>query len=53
VQYLKSIGIGYEFVKENNGISTYKYKKSSGLFEGLGAFYRLKESGMIKERGKE
>jgi len=40
--YLKSIGIMYTFVKEINGISTYKYTKSSELFNALGIFYAQK-----------
>jgi hypothetical protein len=37
--YLDSIGIRYSFVKEINGISTYKYKKNSELFKALSSFY--------------
>lgn len=39
VDFLKSIGIRYEFVKRDNGISTYKYKKTSELFRQLAYFY--------------
>jgi hypothetical protein len=37
--YLKSIGIMYTFVKEVDGISTYKYTKTSELFNALRLFY--------------
>ena len=37
--YLESVGIKYVFVKEINGISTYKYKKNSRLFKALSSFY--------------
>lgn len=37
--YLKEHGIEYSFVKEINGISTYKYKKNSELFKALNSFY--------------
>jgi len=37
--YLESIGVKYTFVKEINGISTYKYKKNSELFKALSSFY--------------
>ena len=36
--YLKEHGIEYSFVKEINGISTYKYKKNSELFKALNSF---------------
>ena len=40
VDFLKSVGIRYEFVKRSKeGISTYKYKKSSELFRQLAIFY--------------
>ena len=40
VDYLKSVGIRYTFVKRNaDGISIYKYKKSSELFRQLAIFY--------------
>ena len=39
VDYLKSVGISYVFVKDENGISTYKYKKNSELFKQLAIFY--------------
>ena len=37
--YLESKNIMYSFVKEINGISTYKYTKNSELFKALGSFY--------------
>lgn len=37
--YLEEHGIKYTFVKEINGISTYKYKKNSELFKVLNSFY--------------
>jgi len=37
--YLEQQGIKYTFVKEINGISTYKYTKNSELFKALGSFY--------------
>lgn len=43
VDYLGSLGIKYTFVKRNNGISQYKYKKTSELFEALRLFYGMKE----------
>ena len=43
VDYLRSLGIEYTFVKRFNGISQYKYKKTSGLFKALVLFYELKE----------
>lgn len=39
VEYLKSIGIKYNFVKKVNGINTYKYTKTSELFKALVSFY--------------
>ena len=38
-EYLEDLGIKYVFVKEINGISTYKYKKTSELFKALESFY--------------
>lgn len=40
--YLTKLGIMYTFVKEINGISTYKYTKTSELFNTLGIFYAQK-----------
>ena len=40
VDFLKSVGIRYEFAKRSKeGISTYKYEKSSELFKQLAIFY--------------
>ena len=39
VEFLKSRGINYTFVKEINGISTYKYTKTKDLFESLLTLY--------------
>lgn len=38
-QYLESVGIRYKFVKEENGITVYKYTKSQELFLALASFY--------------
>lgn len=35
MKYLQSKGINYSFVKEVNGITTYKYTKTSDLFKAL------------------
>ena len=40
VEYLKSIGIKYNFVKQINGINTYKYTKTPEIFEALVSFYK-------------
>lgn len=42
MKYLQSLGIEYSFVKEVNGVTTYKYTKTSKLFEALMNFYRNK-----------
>ena len=39
MKYLESIGIKYNFVKDINGITTYKYSKNSKLFKALSIFY--------------
>lgn len=39
MKYLESIGIKYNFVKDINGITTYKYSKTSKLFKALALFY--------------
>lgn len=39
MKYLKGKGILYSFVKEINGITTYKYSKSPELFSALVSFY--------------
>lgn len=40
MKYLKSLGIDYSFVKEVNGVTTYKYTKTSLLFNALACFYK-------------
>ena len=39
VEYLKSKGIYYSFVKRKNGISIYKYTKTPELFLALVSLY--------------
>jgi hypothetical protein len=39
VEYLKQHGIRYTFVKEINGVSTFKYTKTPRLFKILEDFY--------------
>ena len=39
MKYLESVGIMYNFVKDINGITTYKYTKNSKLFKALSVFY--------------
>ena len=38
-EYLMSIGIRPSFVKTTNGVTTYKYTKTSILFKALVFFY--------------
>lgn len=40
VEFLKSVGIRYTFVKKENGVSTYKFKKNGELFRQLSIFYK-------------
>lgn len=40
VKFLESCGIKYVFVKNENGIDTYKYTKTSELFASLAVFYK-------------
>lgn len=40
MKYLQSKGINYSFVKEVNGVTTYKYTKTSELFKALMDFYK-------------
>ncbi len=40
MSYLSDKRIRYTFVKEINGITCWKYKKTSRLFEALACFYR-------------
>lgn len=42
VEFLKSLGIRYTFVKSLNNVSVYKYEKTPELFEALGFFYMSK-----------
>lgn len=39
MKYLESIGIKYNFVKDIDGVTTYKYSKTSKLFKALALFY--------------
>lgn len=39
-QFLDKCNIKYEFVKEINGITTFKYAKTKKLFEALSRFYK-------------
>ena len=39
MKYLQSNGINYSFVKDLNGVTTYKYTKTSKLIEMLMYFY--------------
>ena len=39
MKYLRSKGINYSFVKNIQGVTTYKYKKTPGLFLTLVFFY--------------
>jgi hypothetical protein len=40
MKFLESVGIKYKFVKEENGITTYKYEKTPELFYHLWIFYK-------------
>lgn len=40
MKYLQSKGISYSFVKEINGVTTYKYTKTFELFKALMDFYK-------------
>lgn len=44
MKYLKKYGIKYEFVKLVNGVTTYKYTKTSKLFDTLSLFYSQKQN---------
>ena len=37
--YLSDNGVRYSFVKEIDGVTTFKYKKTAKLFECLAKFY--------------
>ena len=39
MKYLELLGIKYSFVKEIDGVTTYKYTKTSKLFKALESFY--------------
>lgn len=39
MKFLQEHEIYYDFVKDINGITTYKYKKTPQLFYWLGVFY--------------
>lgn len=41
-EYLESVGIKPTFVKVINGVTTYKYTKTSKLFKVLESFYVLR-----------
>ena len=43
MKFLQRNGIPYSFVKDYNGITTYKYKKTKELFTLLSRFYDRKE----------
>lgn len=45
VEFLRSSGIRYTFVKDVEGISTYKYSKTSELFYALAVFYERLDRG--------
>lgn len=47
MEYLKSCGIEYTFVKRLRGIPTYKYKKTEQLFDALRLYYKIKNGGNI------
>lgn len=40
MKYLLENGIEYTFVKDINGVTTYKYEKTPELFKALEIFYR-------------
>ena len=42
MKFLLEQGIKYTFVKEINGVTTYKYEKTPKLFKTLEIFYRRK-----------
>lgn len=43
MKFLLTHGIKYDFVKTQNNVTTYKYKKTSALFNTLSFFYGEKE----------
>lgn len=40
MKFLEMVGIKYSFVKEIDGITTYKYIKTPKLFNALSVFYQ-------------
>lgn len=49
MKYLQSKGINYSFVKDIQGVTTYKYTKTPELFRTLVSFYMEMES---EKKGK-
>ena len=43
MKYLQNKGINYAFVKNIDGVTTYKYTKTSELFQALVSFYVVKK----------
>lgn len=39
VEFLRNVGIPFTYVKVENGITVYKYKKTGELFRQLSVFY--------------
>ena len=44
MKYLQSVGIKYDFVKQVNGVTTYKYTKNALLFYYLEMFYKTQQN---------
>jgi hypothetical protein len=44
MKYLLENGIEYTFVKDINGVTTYKYEKTPELFKALEIFYRKRNA---------
>lgn len=44
MKYLESVGIKYDFVKQINGVTTYKYTKNALLFHYLEIFYTTQQN---------
>ena len=44
MKYLQSVGINYNFVKQIDGITTYKYTKTDLLFYYLAKFYTKQQN---------
>ena len=47
VEFLKTCGIRYTYVKRVNGIPVYKYKKTEKLFDALKVYYKIKNGGNV------